>query len=396
MSNTSTRLLSIDIMRGITLFLMLFVNDLYVKGVPKWLLHTEAHEDGMGLADWVFPGFLFMVGISIPFAITNRQKIGDSLSAIIGHILFRAGSLIFISLLIFNKGKLYEDYVGMSKFSWAILLYIAIFLVWNNYSKKVGKDTLFKILQAIGVAMLLYLTIAFRSGSADEVGWLVRGWWGILGLIGWGYLVGALGSLWCRDSILKCGFLCVFFLILNILFSSKMLGFLDFLNPVINVILEGNIPFIVLTGVLIGLLIGKYKSSPSILIRNVLIFAVVSFVLGFFLRNWFIISKIYATPSWGLLCNGISLLIFALIYYIVDVRKLNRGLGLFQQAGQNSLTTYVIPDVIYLLIWTYGLPIFFYKYLGDPLWCIVGSLAWAYLMLWLAILLKRCHVQLKL
>ena len=34
------RILSIDIMRGITLFLMLFVNDLFVEGVPCWLTHA--------------------------------------------------------------------------------------------------------------------------------------------------------------------------------------------------------------------------------------------------------------------------------------------------------------------------------------------------------------------
>ncbi|WP_159634164.1 DUF5009 domain-containing protein [Sphingobacterium composti Ten et al. 2007 non Yoo et al. 2007] len=396
MSNLNTRLLSIDIMRGITLFLMLFVNDLYIKGVPKWLLHTEAHEDGMGLSDWVFPGFLFMVGVSIPFAIANRQRIGDSLYAIIGHILFRSASLIVISLLIFNKGKLYEEYVGISKFVWAIILYSAIFMVWNNYPKKVERDILFKALQVIGVLLLLFLTITFRSGVEGEIGWLVRGWWGILGLIGWGYLVGALSALWCKDNILKCGILCLFFLGLNIFYSSNMLDFLMFLNPVFNVVLEGNIPFIVLTGVLIGMLIRQYKNVPSILIRNVLLLAVVSLVLGFFLRNWFIISKIYATPSWGLICNGISLLLFALIYYIVDIRKLSNGLGIFLQAGQNSLTTYIIPDVVYLIIWTYSSPVFFYKYVGNPIWCIVGSLVWAYAMLWLAILLKRIYVQLKL
>mgnify|MGYP007097294285 CR=1 FL=1 len=62
------RIVSIDIMRGLTLFLMLFVNDLYVRGVPSWMVHTEADFDGMGLADCVFPGFLFMVGMSVPFA----------------------------------------------------------------------------------------------------------------------------------------------------------------------------------------------------------------------------------------------------------------------------------------------------------------------------------------
>ncbi|MEZ4998779.1 MAG: hypothetical protein R2758_15425 [Bacteroidales bacterium] len=45
---------------------MLFVNDLNMKVAPKWLGHMPAQFDGMGLADWVFPGFLFIVGMAIP------------------------------------------------------------------------------------------------------------------------------------------------------------------------------------------------------------------------------------------------------------------------------------------------------------------------------------------
>ena len=70
----SNRINSIDIMRGLTLVLMLFVNDLHMPGVPAWLGHRDASFDGMGLADWVFPGFLFMVGMAIPFALGNRIK----------------------------------------------------------------------------------------------------------------------------------------------------------------------------------------------------------------------------------------------------------------------------------------------------------------------------------
>lgn len=396
MNKSQSRLLSVDMMLGFTLFLMLFVNDLYINSVPKWLLHTEAYDDGMGLADWVFPGFLFMVGISIPFAMANRLKIGDSISKLINHILFRSGSLILISLMIFNRSRLNEVYVGMSKFTWAILLYTAIFLVWNNYPKGNNRETLYKILRGIGFCMLAYLLFAFRSGGSEDLTWMVRGWWGILGLIGWGYLVAALGSLWFRDNVLKCALLSVFFLILNILHSSTMLSFLSFLQPVFNVIIEGNIPFIVLSGVLVGLLIKKYKCTPTVLIHYILLLSGVSLVLGFFLRNWFIISKIYATPSWGLICNGISLAMFSGFYYLMDVKQYVKGLHLFQQAGQNSLTTYILPDVVYIIIWTYGLPVFFYKYLDSPLWCIVGSLAWAYAMLWLALAFKRFHVQLKL
>ena len=49
---------AIDMLRGLTMFLMIFVNDFWTIGdVPHWLEHTATHEDAMGLADLVFPLF---------------------------------------------------------------------------------------------------------------------------------------------------------------------------------------------------------------------------------------------------------------------------------------------------------------------------------------------------
>jgi heparan-alpha-glucosaminide N-acetyltransferase len=73
----SNRIYSIDIMRGFNLILMLFVNDLFVEGVPAWLGHRPSNFDGIGLVDWVFPGFMFMVGMSIPYALGNRMMKGE-------------------------------------------------------------------------------------------------------------------------------------------------------------------------------------------------------------------------------------------------------------------------------------------------------------------------------
>ena len=75
--NKESRVISIDIMRGLTLLLMLFVNDLNMRVAPAWLGHMPVDHDGMGLADWVFPGFLFIVGMAIPFAISGRMKKGE-------------------------------------------------------------------------------------------------------------------------------------------------------------------------------------------------------------------------------------------------------------------------------------------------------------------------------
>ena len=64
---------AIDMLRALTMFTMIFVNDFWkVHDVPHWLEHAVYGEDFMGLADIVFPCFLFAVGMSIPYAIERR------------------------------------------------------------------------------------------------------------------------------------------------------------------------------------------------------------------------------------------------------------------------------------------------------------------------------------
>ena len=67
MTLKNRRLASIDAFRAITMLLMIFVNDLELDfNVPVWLEHAKEGEDRLGLADTVFPAFLFIVGLSIP------------------------------------------------------------------------------------------------------------------------------------------------------------------------------------------------------------------------------------------------------------------------------------------------------------------------------------------
>ena len=69
------RLASIDIFRGLTMVVMIFVNDLAdVRGLPWWNYHMKADIDAMTYVDMVFPFFLFIVGLSIPLAIRQRLK----------------------------------------------------------------------------------------------------------------------------------------------------------------------------------------------------------------------------------------------------------------------------------------------------------------------------------
>ena len=247
------RVLSIDIMRGLTLFLMLFVNDLYVPGVPSWLVHTKADFDGMGLADWVFPGFLFMVGMAVPFALQNRLKMGDTYPRILAHIIVRTVSLLLIGVFMLNSSRLNSDLSGMNKNLWAILMYVSVFLVWNNYKNLKGGTLL--LFKGAGILGLIILAAVFKSGTPENVEWMQTGWWGILGLIGWGYFVAAVVYLICRDSLLKTGVFWLLFAALNVL---SQLNLLDFLNPVksiFGVILAGNVPSIVMTGLVFSIVL---------------------------------------------------------------------------------------------------------------------------------------------
>ncbi|MBK7731741.1 MAG: DUF5009 domain-containing protein [Bacteroidales bacterium] len=286
------RIASVDIMRGLTLLLMLFVNDLNMKVAPAWLGHMEADFDGMGLADWVFPGFLFITGMAIPFAISGRIKRNEPVSGILLHIAIRTVSLMVIGILMLNSGRVNPEATGMNRNLWALLMYISVFLVWNDYPK--GKHKLlFTILRAAGVATLIFLAIIFRSGSADDPGWMITGWWGILGLIGWGYLTASLIYVAFRDSVAWTMAAVIFFLMINILDQSGVLGFLDPVRPVLGILIQGNVPLIVLTGMFAGILIRKLKKSgDEKIILMLIVMGIISLALGFFLRKWFIISKL--------------------------------------------------------------------------------------------------------
>jgi heparan-alpha-glucosaminide N-acetyltransferase len=391
------RISSIDIMRGLTLVLMLFVNDLYMPGVPAWLGHRAANFDGMGLADWVFPGFLFMVGMAIPYSIGKRITEGQGAYTIIRHIVIRSVSLIIIGVLMLNSERVNPEFTHLSKNLWAILMYIGVFMVWNQYKENDKNFFTIAGIRLAGIALLVFLVYRFRSGEFVNNGSMITSWWGILGLIGWGYLASALVYFLVRDRILNTVVALLFFLTLNILSKLDLLSFLNPVKPVLGVIIEGNVPLIVISGMLISLILRKYAKADypkTILIISAI--GVLSLIAGFILRQWFIISKIQATPSWGLICNGISMILFALLYWIIDIKKQTKWSFFLKPAGENSLTTYLAPDIVYYLIWSTGIPILIYKQSGIPLIVIAGSVIWALLMVGLTALLVKINIKLKL
>src|ERR1700730_10519720 len=93
------RVLSVDVLRGLTIALMILVND------PGDWAHTYTQLDhapwnGFTLTDFVFPNFLFLVGSSIIFSLQSRIARGDSKKTLAIHILRRAFLIFAIKMFL--------------------------------------------------------------------------------------------------------------------------------------------------------------------------------------------------------------------------------------------------------------------------------------------------------
>ena len=183
---TTQRIRSIDAFRGITILVMIFVNDVAgVSGIPGWMKHKAADADAMTFVDVVFPAFLFIVGMSLPFAISNRLAKGDSFWKLQGHIIWRTIGLLILGVFMVNgEGGYNEKAMVMSIAAWSLLFYLCAILVWNVYRFK--NKAWGYALQVLGAVGLIILALIYRGGEDGKQG-LKPHWWGILGLIGWAY-----------------------------------------------------------------------------------------------------------------------------------------------------------------------------------------------------------------
>ncbi|MEO6836962.1 MAG: DUF5009 domain-containing protein, partial [Ginsengibacter sp.] len=220
------RLGSIDVIRALTMYLMVFVNDLWTdKGIPEWLEHAPGKADAMGFADIIFPAFLFIVGLSIPFSQQSRIDRGQSRSLIFGHIILRSVALIVMGFFQMNLEN-YSNQALLPQSIWEILITVSFFLIWLDYPKDKRKLKLW--LQSLGIAILILMAIIYKGNSENGIIWLRPHWWGILGLIGWAYFACATITLFTGERLLL---LLVFFICFVFFNSSVMLDAPLFTGP---------------------------------------------------------------------------------------------------------------------------------------------------------------------
>ena len=347
------RIQTIDYLRAITMLLMIFVNDFWtLKNIPDWLKHAPADFDGMGFSDVIFPLFLFIVGLSIPYAIEARMNKGENSYNIFLHILKRSTSLIIMGVLMVNYENANNEVMIISKYSWGLIMALGIALLWVNFNGLQISKVYKKLIRILGIVLIVFICLIYKGNYGAEITWMKFSWWGILGIIGWSYLLIASIYLVGRKNIKI-----IFITFLFLLFLNIQEGEYYNLIPEFKIIVSASNHILVSGGLLFSLFYFKniYNLKNIKLLKITFLISITLLLFGLFLRNDFPISKIYSTPSWSTICLSISIISCLLLDHII---KLNdsflKYIGFLKPAGTSTLMCYLIPYFIYPIITLLG------------------------------------------
>lgn len=395
----------IDLLRALTMFVMIFVNDFWkIHDVPHWLEHAAFGEDFMGLADVVFPLFLFVVGMSIPLAIEKRYSKGLSVESTIGHIFSRTLALLVMGVFITNSEARLSPEVSYSIGIYWILMVTAFILIWNHYpftEKKILK-MLYLFFKLVGIIILFYLAVTFRNPR----GGVFSARWGILGAIGWAYLLCAMIYIFTRDRLKYLVSIWIALVIICILGTPLNdarggAAILDiprpnFYNDMLGIFHVGNgaLPAFTMGGMILTLINQKYLDRDK---RKKLFFVILAAIIlllaGFVSRGFWILSKLSASPPWIFYVTAIAIISHSILTWLSNIGKA-WWFNFIKPAGTATLTCYLIPYVSYGLAELTGIVL--PDWLTHGFMGIVNCLCFALLIIGVAWLLGKMHVKLKI
>ena len=303
------RLLSLDLFRGLTIAAMIVVNNPGTwNHVFPMLHHAEWH--GITFTDWIFPFFVFIVGISITLSLGRRLETGDNTFQILLKIIRR-------SLLLFVLGLIYY-----------------LFPYFKFETMRIPG-----VLQRIAVVYLV-CSIVFLKTS------------------------------W-RVQACLAGFLLLFYWFLMTVLPVPGVGPAN-LEPVTNLaarldvlLLKGHLwkpasdPEGILSTLpaigtgLLGMLTGHWlrrKIEDSVKTVWMFVFGVAGIVFGSIWGWFFPINKNLWTSSYVLYTAGIALIILAAGYWLVDVRGYKKWTKPFAVYGANAIGVYFISHCVARLL----------------------------------------------
>jgi len=319
------RLLSIDVMRGMTIFFMIIVN---TPGTWTYVYAPLRHATWHGCTptDLVFPFFLFIVGVSMAISLSkfvNQAQIASSES---NKLIFK---ILKRSLLIFLVG---------------------LFLNWFPfYHKNIDDLRILGVLQRIALAYcgagILVVLIKDKIKLAISTSILLFGYWALLASTGGDDPYSLEGNLatWFDPLILG---------------DSHVYG--GFGIPFDPEGLVSTIPGIahVLIGYFIGLLLLRIHNGKddqlnhSSACQNILTTGIILAVFGLIWNQGFPINKPLWTSSYVLLTCGLGTILLAVLMWVIDIKKWIKWTYIFRVFGLNPLVSYALSGLLVKLMIT--------------------------------------------
>jgi len=317
LTENSTRLISLDAFRGITIAAMILVN---FPGNEENsygpLNHT--HWNGITPTDLIAPFFLFIVGVAIAFAYTRRLEAGISPSKLYPKLIGRSVKIFVVGMLL-NVLGLFPDFnFADIRYTGTLHRIAIVFLVCGLIFLKTG----WKTEAVIGAVILIGYWIAINFIPTPGYGnvMLERD----INLAQWidnKYMPGKLyQGVWDPEGILST-------------FPSIVTG---------------------ITGMLAGTLLLNVKSQEYKVIWLFLA-GFISTVTGV-AWNWiFPLNENIWTSSFVLFTSGLASMTLASSIFVVDILNYRKSAQFGVIYGSNAITVYVLADIFALFF--YGIKI---------------------------------------
>lgn len=307
------RIQSVDFFRGLTIALMILVNNNGDFRDTYWpFLHSQ--WNGWTPTDLVFPFFVFIVGVSMVYSFRSRLARGDSRGAILMHALRRAAILFAIGVFVVNSfpdhyNPAHIRIYGVLQRIAICYLVAAVFVLWTDVEGKVA---------AIAVCLIGY--------------WILMRYVPVPGF-----------GVPTRDiPLLDPNRNWVAWLDRKLLMGHLYEGVRDPEGLLSTIPAIGTVLFGVLTGELL-----RSKTTARVKAAWMLIFGVIGLAAGEFFNIWFPINKKLWTSSYVLFTAGFALVVLALCYWVLDVRKL-RGRWTMPVLvfGMNAIAAYTLSEML--------------------------------------------------
>ena len=299
------RLLSLDVMRGITIMGMIIVN---TPGSWQYLYPPLEHAEWNGLTptDLVFPFFLFMIGISITLALSRRKEKGADRRALVIKILKRTAILLLLSFFLKVFPSLNFTNIRIPGVLPRIaVVYLVCSLIFLQTSWK-GIARL-SVIFLVGYWLLMVLVPVPGIGPANlEPSTNLAAWLDRLLLPGRLYR----GD-WDPEGILST-------------IPSFVTGF---------------------AGILTGYLLLSKETAERKIIK-MMVAGVLLCIGGYLWSLVFPVNKNLWTSSYVLVTAGFALLLLGTLYWFVDVLKYKRWTPFFVAFGMNAITAYVLHGLL--------------------------------------------------